>query len=400
MRTSRGPEVADIFRQHGPAYRESHCLPVSHLRVMRAIEVCRTAVLGGHKDKCDHCSHLEISYNSCRNRHCPKCQTLAKEKWIDACSKDLLPVEYFHVVFTIPAELNTLVLLNRKVMYDLLFCSVSETLMKLANDQKHLGAKPGVICIMHTWGQNLMEHPHLHCIVTGGGLSPDGESWVSCRKGFLLPVKVMSALFRGKFLDLLKDCFQKGVLIFPGISHLQNDFSVFLKRLYDKKWIVYCKNSFAGAEGVIKYLGRYTHRIAISNNRIRASQNGHVPFLWRDYADDNRQKTMTLKTDEFIRRFLLHVLPPRYVRIRHFGLLANRNRKNNIALSRKILAEKTVPKENIKKETWQEQLLRITGIDVTICPVCQKGKMHRIEILSPHRCNGPSALLKGVLWAK
>jgi hypothetical protein len=253
---------------------------------------------------------------------------------------------------------------------------------------------------MHTWGQNLMEHPHLHCIVTGGGLSPDGESWVSCRKGFLLPVKVMSALFRGKFLDLLKDCFQKGVLIFPGISHLQNDFSVFLKRLYDKKWIVYCKNSFAGAEGVIKYLGRYTHRIAISNNRIRASQNGHVPFLWRDYADDNRQKTMTLKTDEFIRRFLLHVLPPRYVRIRHFGLLANRNRKNNIALSRKILAEKTVPKENIKKETWQEQLLRITGIDVTICPVCQKGKMHRIEILSPHRCNGPSALLKGVLWAK
>jgi len=400
MRTSHCPEVADIFRQHGPAYRESHRLPGNHLRVMRAIEACRTAVLGGHKDKCDHCGHLEISYNSCRNRHCPKCQTLAKEKWIDARSKDLLPVEYFHVVFTIPSELNTLVLLNRKVMYDLLFCSVSETLMELACDRKHLGAKPGVICILHTWGQNLMEHPHVHCIVTGGGLSPDGESWVSCRKGFLLPVKVMSALFRGKFLDLLKDCFQKGILVFTGISHLQNDFSVFLKCLYDKKWVVYCKNPFSGAEGVLQYLGRYTHRIAISNNRILASQNGYVSFLWRDYADGNRQKTMTLKTDEFIRRFLLHVLPLRYVRIRHFGLLANRNRNNSLTLCRKLLTNETIPKENIKKETWQEQFFRITGIDVTICPVCQKGKMHRIEILSPHRCNGPPILLKGVLWTK
>ena len=401
MRTSHGPEVADIFRQHGPAYRESHGLPVNHLRVMRAIEVCRTAVLGGHKDKCDHCGHLEISYNSCRNRHCPKCQTLAKEKWIEARGKDLLPVEYFHVVFTIPSELNPLVLLNRKVMYDLLFCSVSETLMELANDRKHLGAKPGVICILHTWGQNLMEHPHVHCIVTGGGL--DGGSWVSCRKGFLIPVRVMSALFRGKFLDLLQKSFKADNIVFSGsISQIKEPetFESFRRHLYNKKWVVYCKPPFDGAKGVLQYLGRYTHRIAISNNRILANQNGKVSFLWRDYADDNRQKTMTLKADEFIRRFLLHVLPHRFVRIRHFGLLANRNRKDNIALCREILADKSSPKENLKKETWQEQLLRITGIDVTICPVCQKGKMQRIEILSPHRCNGPPILLKGVLWAR
>ena len=401
MRTSHGPEVADIFRQHGPAYRESHGLPVNHLRVMRAIEVCRTAVLGGHKDKCDHCGHLEISYNSCRNRHCPKCQTLAKEKWIEARGKDLLPVEYFHVVFTIPSELNALVLLNRKVMYDLLFCSVSETLMELANDRKHLGAKPGVICILHTWGQNLMEHPHVHCIVTGGGL--DGGSWVSCRKGFLIPVRVMSALFRGKFLDLLQKSFKADNIVLSGsISQLKEPetFESFRRHLYNKKWVVYCKPPFDGAKGVLQYLGRYTHRIAISNNRILANQNGKVSFLWSDYADDNRQKTMTLKADEFIRRFLLHVLPHRFVRIRHFGLLANRNRKDNIALCREILADKSSPKENLKKETWQEQLLRITGIDVTICPVCQKGKMQRIEILSPHRCNGPPILLKGVLWAR
>jgi len=401
MRTSHGPEVADIFRQHGPAYRESHGLPVNHLRVMRAIEACRTAVLGGHKDKCDHCGHLEISYNSCRNRHCPKCQTLAKEKWIEARGKDLLPVEYFHVVFTIPSELNTLVLLNRKVMYDLLFCSVSETLMELANDRKHLGAKPGVICILHTWGQNLMEHPHIHCIVTGGGL--DGGSWVSCRKGFLIPVRVMSALFRGKFLDLLQKSFKADNIVLSGsISQLKEPetFESFRRHLYNKKWVVYCKPPFDGAKGVLQYLGRYTHRIAISNNRILANQNGKVSFLWRDYADDNRQKTMTLKADEFIRRFLLHVLPHRFVRIRHFGLLANRNRKDNIALCREILADKSSPKENLKKETWQEQLLRITGIDVTICPVCQKGKMQRIEILSPHRCNSPPILLKGVLWAR
>jgi hypothetical protein len=393
MRTSGGLEVADIFRQHGPAYRQSHRLPLPHLRAMRAIEGCRTAALGGHTDQCDHCGHLQISYNSCRNRHCPKCQTLKKEKWIEARQEDLLPIAYFHVVFTLPAELNPLVSRNPKVLYDLLFHCASEALAELAQNQKHLGAKVGMIAILHTWGQNLMDHPHLHCIVTGGGLSSDGCRWRSSRKGFFLPVRVLSALFRGKFLALLKEAFQKGHLVFPGIlRHLQDPatFETFRASLYPKKWVVYCKPPFDGPNGVLQYLGRYTHRIAISNNRIRTLQDGKVSFLWRDYADQNRQKTMTLQAEEFIRRFLLHVLPARYVRIRHFGLLANRNRKDQIALCRKILGDdQTVTKENNRKETWQEQLLRICGIDVTTCPVCQKGRMFRIEILHPYRCNSP-----------
>jgi len=359
---------------------------------MRAIEVCRTAALGGHKDQCDHCGHLKISYNSCRNRHCPKCQTLRKEKWIEARSEDLLPIEYFHVVFTVPSELNHLVLMNQKVMYDLLFRSASGTLSELANDPKHLGATVGVIGILHTWGQNLMNHPHIHCIVTGGGLSSDGSRWILCRKGFFLPVRVMSTLFRGKFLDLFKDCFKRGDLVFSGsLCHLKDpgSFETFRGHLYHKKWVVYCKPPFDGAKGVIQYLGRYTHRIAISNNRILTVRDGNVSFLWRDYADDNRQKTMTLKASEFIRRFLLHVLPDRYVRVRHFGLLANRNRKNNIALCRKILGGgKTVTKKNVRQETWQEQLFRICSIDVTTCPVCHKGKMYRVALLLPN-CNSP-----------
>jgi hypothetical protein len=286
--------------------------------------------------------------------------------------------------------------MNQKVMYDLLFRSVSETIIELANDPKHLGAKIGVISILHTWGQNLMDHPHVHCIVTGGGLSSDGSHWVPCRKGFFLPVRVMSALFRGKFLDHLKHCFKNGGLVFDGaIRHLKapGNFNLFRKQLYEKKWVVYCKPPFGGPEGVLKYLGRYTHRIAISNNRILNIQDGKVFFRWRDYADNNRLKTMTLKTDEFIRRFLLHVLPERYVRIRHFGLLANRNRKDNVTTCHKMLGGKNVTKEK-RRETWQEQLLRISGIDVTVCPVCQKGKMCRIEPLLPVRCNSPPELMR------
>jgi hypothetical protein len=360
---------------------------------MRAIEVCRTALLGGHKDQCDHCGHLEISYNSCRNRHCPKCQTLQKERWIEARSEDLLPIPYFHVVFTIPSELNPLVSMNRKVLYDLLFRSVSETLTQLANDPKHLGAEIGSIGILHTWGQNLMDHPHIHCIVTGGGLSSDGGRWVSCRKGFFIPVRVMSALFKGKFLDLLKKCFQSDKLVFPDrISYLKvsKDFERFRRQLYHKKWVVYCKPPFDGVQGVLRYLGRYTHRIALGNHRILTIHNGHVSFLWRDYADQNHQKTMTLKAEEFIRRFLLHVLPPRYVRIRHFGLLANRKRKNTIALCRQILGEGKPPtQQEPRKETWQEQLFRICEIDVTLCPVCRIGRLWMVAPLLPYRCHGP-----------
>jgi len=322
---------------------------------------------------------------------------LRKEKWIEARSEDLLPIQYFHVVFTIPSELNPLVLRNQKVMYDLLFRSVSETLTELAHDQKHLGAQIGATGILHTWGQNLMDHPHIHCIVTGGGLSPDGSRWVSCRKKFFIHVKVLSEVFSGKFLDYLKHCFKKGALVFPGsISHLKEpgDFKIFMRQIYKKKWVVYCKPPFGGPQGVLQYLGRYTHRIAISNNRILSNRDGKASFLWRDYADNNRQKTMTLKADEFIRRFMLHVLPARFVRIRHFGLLANRNRKDAIALCRKFLGSGiTETKENVSKETWQEQLIRICGIDVTVCPVCQKGRMLRVAILNPLRCNSPPMLL-------
>jgi len=393
VRTSQCVELADIFRQHGAAYRSAHALPLNHLRVMRAVEVCRTATLGGHKDRCDSCGHIEISYNSCRNRHCPKCQILQKEKWIEARNEDLLPIQYFHVVFTIPSELNPLVIMNQKVMYDLMFRSVSETLTELSGNSKHLGARIGFMGVLHTWGQNLMDHPHIHCVVTGGGLTSDGTRWVSCRKRFFIPVRVMSALFRGKLLAHIKSTFEAGELIFPGgIGHLKelHVFERFRKQLYHKKWVVYCKPPFDGAKGVLQYLGRYTHRIAISNNRILTADNGTVTFRWRDYADDNKQKTMTLKTDEFIRRYLLHVLPDRYVRIRHFGLLANRSRKDNIALCRELLGTPGVIEPvKEKKETWQEQLLRICGIDVTACPVCQKGRMSRVDELPPSQCNSP-----------
>ncbi len=342
-------------------------------------------------DQCDSCGHLQISYNSCRNRHCPKCQCMRKDKWIQARTEDLLPIEYFHVVFTIASELKPLVLRNQKVMYNMLFCSVSKTLLELANNR--LGARIGFICILHTWGQNLMDHPHIHCVVTGGGLTPEASRWVSCRKKFFIPVRVMSSLFRGKFLHYLKRSYESGNLTFPGsIAHLGQSraFEAFRRRLYNKKWVVYCKPPFHDAHSVLRYLGRYTHRIAISNERILTLQNGKVSFLWRDYADGQKKKVMTLKAYEFIRRFLLHVLPERFVKIRHFGLLANRKRKDNIAVCRQMLGHCTLEtKTKDMPETWQERLLKISGIDVTKCPVCQRGGMFRVEILHPVRCNGP-----------
>lgn len=392
MRASRF-EMADIFRQYGPVYRESHKLPLNQLRAMAAIMACRTAALGGHVDECDSCGHLEISYNSCRNRHCPKCQFLKKEKWIEARVDDLLPIQYFHVTFTIPAELNPLVLRNQKVMYDLLFRAVSETLMELANDPKHLGAHIGFIEILHTWGQNLMEHPHIHCVVTGGGLSPDGSRWISAGKKFFIPVKVMSALFQGKFLDYLRGSYKSGNLVFPGvIAHLKapGAFEVFRRQFYHKKWVVDCRAPFNGVQGVLQYLSRYTHRIAISNQRILKVEDGKVSFLWRDYADEAKQKVMTLEVPEFIRRFLLHVLPDRFVKIRHYGLLANRKRKDNITLCRVLLgSDKTVTKNKDISETWQEHLLQVSGVDLSKCPLCQKGRMLMIDVLQPLRCNGP-----------
>jgi len=390
MRASRGVEVADIFRQHGFDYNESHKMPRNQRRAMGAVMACRTAKLGGHVDECDSCGHQKISYNSCRNRHCPKCQFLRKEKWIESRSEDLLPIQYFHVVFTIPSELKPLVLRNPKLMYNILFRSVSETLMELGRDR--LGARIGFISILHTWGQNLMDHPHVHCVVTGGGLSYDKPLWVSCRKGFFIPVRVMSALLRGKFLAYLGESYNSEEIELSGsTSHLSEPhvFKLFLRKLYYKKWVVYCKPPFNGVDGVLQYLSRYTHRIAISNERILKVENGRVTFLWRDYADGDKKKVMTLDAEEFIRRFLLHVLPDRYVKIRHFGLLANRKRKHHIALAHQLLGSvKTEVKKDVPK-TWQELMLEVSGVDVTKCPACQKGRMVSIGMLYPDRCNGP-----------
>ena len=373
-------EVADIFRHFGPAYRQIHTLPVNQLRTMHAIEICRTAELGGHVDQCE-CGHIRISYNSCRNRHCPKCQFLRKEKWIQARQRDLLPIRYFHVVFTIPDLVNPLALRNQEILYNILFKAVKETLLELG---KRLG-KIGFICILHTWGQNLMDHPHIHCIVTGGGLYH--KKWIPSRKKFFLPEKVMARLFRGKFLSYLKGARDK--LNFTGAISLLKEKDAWrglLNQLYDKEWVVYCKLPFTGPETVIEYLGRYTHRVAISNRRIIGMEDGKVSFFWKDYADGSTTKVMTLDASEFIRRFLLHVLPDRFVKIRHYGLLGNRNRKQDLEACRMALGVAVQTEKT--PQTWQELLFSITGIDIMECPVCH-GRMRRTEMLRSSQYRGP-----------
>jgi hypothetical protein len=372
------PEVADIFRECGPSFRDTHRLPRNQLRAMHAVEICRTQKLGGHIDQCEGCNHIRISYNSCRNRHCPKCQFLKKEKWCEARKRELLPIPYFHVVFTLPEECNPLALRNQKVVYSILFKAASQTLLECA--QRRLGVEIGFSVILHTWGQNLMDHPHVHCIVTGGGLSPHG--WKSAKRRFLLPVKVLSRLFRGKFLSFLKRAYERDELVFPGaIAVMKDQFTTFLTGLYAKQWVVYCKPPFHGPETVLEYLGRYTHRVAIANHRILSFGNGRVAFSWKDYADGNKKKTMILDVSEFIRRFLLHILPDGFVKIRYYGLLGNRNKSENLARCREILG---VLPQIIEKESWEQCLLRLTGIDIMECPLCH-GRMRRREMLLPKR---------------
>lgn len=381
-------EVADVFRSHGSAYRKTHgqSMPLRHLRAMRAIEVCRTAELGGHVDRCDHCGKLKVSYNSCRNRHCPKCQSLDKERWLEARKRDLLPTRYFHVVFTLPDSLRPLALRNQEVVYNILFKAASETLKVLTQDPKHLGAEVGFIAILHTWSQTLMDHPHLHCIVTGGGLSPDGTQWIPCKKDFFLPVKVMSRLFRGKFLAYLNDAEQKGKLKFPGkIGHMQQDgsFKELLSDLYKQDWVVYCKRPFSNAETVMDYLGRYTHRVAISNDRVVNMEGNQVTFRYQDRSDNDTIKYMTLDAEEFIRRFLMHILPDRFVKVRHYGILSNRNRHKKLVVAKTLLGVNDPDTSKDGKETWQDLLTRITGRDPRICPYCGKGRMVLKEVLKP-----------------
>ena len=386
-----GLEVADIFRIHGPAYREvhGHAMSSAQRRVMRAIEICRTAVLGGHVDKCDRCGHRRISYNSCANRHCNKCQSLARAKWLAKHNTQLLPVSYFHVVFTVPDQIAAVALQNKKVVYGILFRAAAAALRRIAADPKHLGAKIGFLAVLHTWGQNLQHHPHIHCVVPGGGLSPDGRRWVACRKRFFLPVRVLSRLFRSLFLHGLKEAYAAGKLRLHGSLQPLADPENFKTRIKDCRkieWIVYSKPPFGGPEQVLDYLGRYTHRVAISNDRLVRLEDGEVTFRWKDYRQGNQQKLMTLKTAEFIRRFLLHVLPRGFVRIRHFGFLANCHRETKLALCRELLGVPPVdPQHSSAPEDCTTLYETLTGESLTLCPACHRGQMVTVEILPPQK---------------
>jgi Putative transposase/Transposase zinc-binding domain len=378
-------EVADILRAHGEAYATRYPVSACQGAVIRRLSACRTAALGGHVDACSRCGYTRISYNSCRDRHCPKCQGLKRAEWLESRLQRLLPVEYFHVVFTLPAALHPLVLHHPRLLYDLLFQAASQTLLCLAADRKRLGAQIGVTAILHTWGQNLLFHPHLHCVVTGGGLSPDGMRWIAGRSGYFLPVKVLGRLFRGKFLAGVQEAYHAGLLSFGGsVAALAEPavFSRWLDTLYRQDWVVYAKRPFGGAEQVFRYLGRYSHRVAIANSRLVAFEDGHVSFRWKDYADDSRTKVMRLTAAEFIRRFLLHVLPHRFVRIRHYGLLAGRNVFSKLARCRQLLgAPEAEPLANDRK-TWLDRLRDWIGQDPDCCPRCQ-GPLTRQLIVAP-----------------
>jgi len=334
-------EVADIFRAQGNNFINQHHLGIHKLKVIRAMTRCRTAALGGHVDVCPQCGgDPAISYNSCRDRHCNKCQAQTRRRWIDARNQELLDMRYFHVVFTLPHELHTLVLQNQAVLYNLLFRTVAETLREVARNPEHLGAEIGFFGVLHTWGQNLLFHPHIHCVIPGGGISPDRKRWIHPRYPFFLPVKALSKVFRGKFVAGLRRALQKNLLTCTGsIQHLTKPkcFAAFLRTLFRQDWVVYAKPAFGGPEQVIRYLGRYTHRVAISNHRLIAFDGDHVTFRWRDYAGGNKTRTMMVTSDEFIRRFLLHVLPKGFVRIRHFGVMANYRRSESIDLCRELL---------------------------------------------------------------
>jgi hypothetical protein len=350
-------EVADIFRAHGSAWRDAQRghLSLAQLKVMSAITQCRTAALGGHVLRCDGCGLDQVSYNSCRNRHCPKCQSNAAKRWLDARQADLLPVEYYHVVFTLPAPIADIAYQNKAALYGLLFDIAAETLLRIAADPKHLGASIGATLVLHTWGSALTHHPHVHGIVPGGGLSPDGTRWVACRPGFFLPVRVLSRLFRRRFLEELQRLHDGGQLRFFGEHAALAEpaaFKAWLAPLRNCEWVVYAKRPFAGPQAVLAYLSRYTHRVAISNSRLLAMDERGVTFRWKDYRakGKTRHKAMTLSPQEFMRRFLLHILPGGFHRIRHYGLLANSNRRANLALARQLLQVAPPPPDDSASE--------------------------------------------------
>jgi Putative transposase/Transposase zinc-binding domain len=357
------PELADIFRQYSESFQRIHRVSACEQKVVRAVSVCRTQELGGHLDRCDGCGFERPSYNSCRNRHCPKCQCLAKAKWLEKQSSELLPVGYFHLVFTLPHELNRLILANKKIVLGLLFKAVSETLLEFG--QRRLDGILGIIAVLHTWDQTLKDHFHLHCLVPAGALSFDHSRWINARPNFLFPVKALSRVFGGKFLALLKQTIDRRKIA---------PTDTLIKALHQKNWNVYAKKPFGSPHTVLDYLGRYTHRVALSNDRILKIENGEVLLSYRDRKDGDRKKTMVLEAHEFIRRFLLHVLPDGFMRIRHFGFLANRSKKQALARCRKLLHLDPVlpPSSHLSAKDW---LLKLTAVDLSRCPNCHEGTM-------------------------
>jgi len=364
-------------------------LSSAHRRVLRDIVSCGTAALGGHVERCDRCGHEDISYNSCRNRHCPKCQALDRAKWLAKREADLLPVRYFHVVFTVPPQIAAIALQNKKVVYDILLRASANTLLEIAADPEHLGAKIGFLSVLHTWGQKLMHHPHVHCIVPGGGLSPQGDRWIACRPNFFLPVRVLGRLFRGKFLAMIKCAFADSKLAFHGeLASLADPeaFAADIKACYKHDWVVYSKKPFGGPRQVLKYLARYTHRVAISNHRLISLASGRVRFRWKDYRSGNKKRVMTLDAAEFLRRFLLHVLPSGFMRIRHYGLLANVCRADTIPRCRNLLSAQREDNSDADQASLPFE------DDAHRCPKCNVGRMRRIEELPPARADPLSCI--------
>lgn len=384
---SAGYELADVFRAGIENYKQQHRLSARQFKIIQDIQDCRTAALGGHVDSCDACGHVRISYNSCRNSHCPKCQSMAREAWLDKRRNELLPVKYFHLVFTLPIELHDLVRYNERLGYSQLFKLAWESISTLTGDKRYLGAHTGMIAVLHTWGQNLHYHPHIHCLVPAGGLTRDGE-WVAARKNYLVPVRALSALFRAKYISILRQAHRQGKLKLEGLcAHLAPypKMNQLLNKLYQKDWVVYAKEPFAGPEKLLTYLGRYVKRVAISNERILDldEDQQRVAFRWRDYADQNRSKVMWLSCGEFIRRFLQHILPKGFSKVRYYGLLANRDKGKRLRLCRKALGQPTQPP--LVLTNWQERFYQLTGIDPTRCPCCEQGQMHMIAVLLPVR---------------
>ena len=383
-------ELADIFRLYGDDYRRSHTVSYEQLKAMHHIKICRTAKLGGHVEQCNRCGFEQIAYNSCRDRHCPKCQTLTKEQWLNDRRAELLPCGYFHLVFTLPHDLNLIILSNKRLALNILFAAVNETLKAFAKDpQWRLCGRLGFISVLHTWSQTLMDHFHLHCLIPAGALSFTKDSWIPARGKYLFKITSLAKAFRKRYLKLLLNAYLKDMLTFTkktAALESKAAFKQLINKLAKTKWIAYAKRPFAGPEQVLEYLGRYTPRVAISNHRIISIDNGSVTFTYRDRKQDNEIKEMTLNAPEFIRRFLLHVLPKGLIKIRYFGFLAHTNKKKDIPLIRKLIAPEATLPEKIK-ETIDKMMLRLTGIDITCCPVCMKGKMIKIRKLPKDELN-------------